>query len=240
MSGSAPRRCCAPRCPHASSMPTSFWHATTTTDAARRRTCCRRCRAALAELPRRRSDQDRGERRADHAGRPSAAEPVRSTCTAMPRPGRSTGSICARPARPGLLHQCRSASSRRKGNFSGALDIDSSDPDVLLGLAAGPQRRGPPHPEAAAAAWRRQRHRRPYRDRCAEGRDRWRHGRRPRRAGDAAVRRRVAARGGAEGGPSRSRCGRRHSSVRLRAGANGRRKRRFRSTSAAPSRPVRS
>ena len=76
-------------------------------------------------------------------------------------------------------------------------------------LVAGPRRCRLSQPEAVAAAWRRQRRRQPHRYRCVEGGDQWWRGRGPRFAGDAAVGRRLAARGGAEGGQSRSRCGRR-------------------------------
>ncbi len=95
------------------------------------------------------------------------------------------------------------------GNFSGVLDIDSSDPDVLFAWLQGrgdvAYRNQKPlrlHGDVSVAADR-------ISHRRAEGGDqRWR-GRGPRRAGDAAVRRRLAPRGGAEGGQSRSRCGRR-------------------------------
>ena len=67
----------------------------------RRRGCCRRCSRAMAGMPRAPiRTQDRVQRRADHAGRTSAAESIARHCAAMPRPGRSTGWTCVRPARP--------------------------------------------------------------------------------------------------------------------------------------------
>ena len=91
------------------------------------------------------------------------------------------------------------------GSFKGALSVDSSDPDTLVSVAAGPQRDRLSQPKAAAAARRCQRGLGSRGHRSHEGRDRWR---RRRRAGGGSkpFDRRLAPRCRAEGGTSRSRC----------------------------------
>ena len=237
-SASAPRRCCMPRCRRGSSMPTGLVAKETTRTA-------RRAGAVVAGAARVHggdpaaadSGADRIQRRADHAGRTSAAESGRRSawrCEVLD--DRPAG--FARAGRNARCVQRRAAGPRPAASPARSTSI----PPIRICWWPG-CRAAARSPIAA-------------RSRCgcaamsastpttspsrAEGRDRWRRRRRTRR-GLTSPPGGLALRSRAKGGTSRSRCGRSICAVAGgAASASGRTRRRFRWISAARYRPARS
>ena len=140
-------------------------------------------RALMAAIPQTTpiTGANRVQRRADHAGRPSAAECCRQPAGRRQILSAKSWAIDRLEFRaPGATRVTLNGSNAQAGSFTGALSVDSVRSGCAGDLAAGPRRGGLSQPEAAAAARRPDRGRGSRGDRSHEGRDRRR---RRRRAG---------------------------------------------------------